>query len=57
MPIYGEKEKSEILTTVLSSLERNAGVSAAYPGSIARAFAEAFSTEIADLYSSLSFSF
>jgi len=56
MPIYGEKEKAEILTSVLNSLERNAGISAAYPGSIARAFAEAFSTEIADLYSSLNFS-
>lgn len=56
MPIYGEKEKAEILTNVLNSLERNAGVSASYPGSIARAFAEAFSAEIADLYSSLNFS-
>ncbi len=56
MPIYGEKEKSEILISVLNSLERNAGISAAYPGSIARAFAEAFSAEIADLYSSLNFS-
>ena len=56
MPLYGSKEKEEILTTVLSSLEKNAGITAVYPGSIARAFAEAFSTEIADLYSALDFS-
>jgi uncharacterized phage protein gp47/JayE len=55
MPVYGEKEKSDILVNVLNSLERNAGISASHPGSIARAFAEAFSTEIADLYSSLNF--
>jgi uncharacterized phage protein gp47/JayE len=55
MPVYGSKDKSEILTTVLDSLEKNAGISAVYPGSIARAFAEAISSEIADLYSSLSF--
>lgn len=56
MPLYGSKEKEEILTNVLSALEKNAGITAVYPGSIARAFAEAFSTEIADLYSSLDFS-
>jgi len=56
MPLYGSKEKEEILTSVLSSLEKNAGITAVYPGSIARAFAEAFSTEIADLYASLNFS-
>lgn len=56
MPLYGSKEKEEILTTVLSSLEKNAGITAVYPGSIARAFAEAFSAEIADLYSALDFS-
>lgn len=56
MPVYGSKEKEEILTNVLSSLEKNAGITAVYPGSIARAFAEAFSSEIADLYASLDFS-
>jgi len=56
MPIYGQKDKSDILINVLNSMERNAGISASYPGSIARAFAEAFSVEIADLYSSLNFS-
>jgi uncharacterized phage protein gp47/JayE len=56
MPIYGSKEKEEILTSMLNSLERDAGITAIYPGSIARAFAEAISTEISDLYSSLSFS-
>lgn len=56
MAIYGAKEKEEILISILDSLERNAGITAIYPGSIARAFAEAISTEIADLYSSLNFS-
>lgn len=56
MPLYGSKEKEEILTNVLSALEQNAGITAVYPGSIARAFAEAFSSEIADLYASLDFS-
>lgn len=56
MPVYGSKEKEEILTSVLTSLEKNAGITAIYPGSIARAFAEAISTEISDLYASLNFS-
>lgn len=56
MPVYGQKEQSEIVVEILDSLQRNAGISAIYPGSIARAFAEAIGTEIAQLYSSLSFS-
>jgi uncharacterized phage protein gp47/JayE len=56
MPIYGTKQKEEILTSILNSLEKDAGITAVYPGSIARAFAEAISTEISDLYASLSFS-
>jgi uncharacterized phage protein gp47/JayE len=55
MAVYGAKEKEEILISILNSLEQNAGITAVYPGSIARAFAEAISTEIADLYSSLNF--
>jgi uncharacterized phage protein gp47/JayE len=56
MPIYGTRQKEEILTSILNSLEKDAGITAVYPGSIARAFAEAISTEISDLYSSLNFS-
>lgn len=56
MAIYGVKTKSDILVSVLNSLEKNAGVSAVYPGSIARAFAEAFSSEVSDLYESLKYS-
>jgi len=55
MTIYGVKNRSEILVSVLNSLEKNAGISAVYPGSIARAFAEAFSSELSDLYESLRF--
>lgn len=56
MPIYGKKDQSEIVLEILESLQNNAGISATYPGSIARAFAEAIGTEIAQLYSSLDFS-
>lgn len=55
MPVYGKKEQAEIVVEILDSLQRNAGISAIYPGSIARAFAESIGTEIAQLYSSLSF--
>lgn len=57
MTIYGIKNKSEILVGILNSLEKNAGITAVYPGSIARAFAEAFSSELSDLYESLRFTF
>lgn len=56
MPIYGKKAKGEIMLSMLNSLEANAGISAVSPGSIARAFAEAISDEVADLYESLKFS-
>lgn len=55
MTIYGIKNKSDILVNVLNSLQKNAGITAIYPGSIARAFAEAFTSEISDLYESLRF--
>lgn len=55
MPIYGVKDKSEILVSVLNALERNAGITAVNPGSIARAFADAFSVEVADLYEAMRF--
>lgn len=56
MSVYGAKQKEEILVSILNSLEKNAGITAVYPGSIARAFADAMSSEISDLYSSLNFS-
>lgn len=55
MTVYSSKDKSEILVSVLNALERNANITATYPGSIARAFAEAFSSEVSDLYESLRF--
>ena len=55
MAIYGAKNKSQILVSILDGLEKNAGISAIYPGSVARAFAEAFSSEVADLYESFRF--
>lgn len=56
MAVYGAKDRSQILVSVLNSLEKNSDISAIYPGSIARAFAEAFSSEVSDLYESLRFS-
>jgi uncharacterized phage protein gp47/JayE len=53
--IYGTKDKSQIVNSILDSLQQNAGIAAVQPGSVARAFAEAMGSEIADLYSSLSF--
>lgn len=55
MSVYGIKSKSDILVSILNSLQKDAGISAVYPGSIARAFAEAFSSEMSDLYESLKF--
>lgn len=54
--IYGNKDKSQIVNSILSSLQQNAGIAAVQPGSVARAFAEAIGSEISDLYSSLNFS-
>jgi uncharacterized phage protein gp47/JayE len=55
MTIYGIKDKSEIVVSILNALEKNAGISAVYPGSVARAFAEAFSSEVSDLYEAFRF--
>jgi len=55
MAMYGIKSKSDILINVLNSLKKDAGINSIYPGSIARAFAEAFTSEVADLYESLKF--
>jgi len=55
MPIVYSKTKDQILTQMLQSLQRNAGITATHPGSIARAFAEALAVEIGDLYEALKF--
>lgn len=56
MAIYGLKNKSEILVGIVDALQKNAGITAVYPGSIARAFADAISSEISDLYEAFRFS-
>lgn len=56
MPIVYSKSKTEIIGKMLLALEKNAGITATYPGSIARAFAEAVAVEIGDLYEALKFS-
>lgn len=56
MPILNVKTKEQILINALDALQKNAGVSSVSPGSIARAFAEAITTEVSDLYSSFKIS-
>ena len=56
MPINYTKSKQQILTKIINSLEKNAGISANHPGSVARAMAEALAIEIGDLYEALKFS-
>jgi uncharacterized phage protein gp47/JayE len=56
MPINYTKSKQQIMSKIITSLEKNAGVSANHPGSVARAMAEALAIEIGDLYEALKFS-
>lgn len=56
MPISYNKSKDQILNQMIQSLQKNSSITAVHPGAIARAFAEAVSTETADLYQSLKFS-
>lgn len=56
MPINYTKSRQQVLSKIMTALERNAGVSATYQGSIARALAEAMAIEIADLYEAIRFS-
>ena len=55
MAIIYTKTKTEILDQILNSLEKNAGITSTSPGSIARAFAEAMSDQIGDLYTILKY--
>jgi uncharacterized phage protein gp47/JayE len=56
MSITYSKSKQQILSNILNSLQRNAGITATYPGSIAKALAEAMAVEIGDLYEAVKFS-
>lgn len=55
MAIYIRKTKAEILREALRKLEVTTPVSATSPGSVARAFTEAITTEIGDYYDALDF--
>lgn len=55
MPTYGTRSKSEIVISILNALEKEAGITSVYPGSIARAFAEAIGSEMSDLYESFKY--
>lgn len=52
MPVINTKTKEEIIARIINALEQNAGISATSPGSIARAFADAFGTEMFFLHES-----
>lgn len=56
MPVIYNKTKDQILSKILMSLQQNAGITATYPGSIARALADAMAVEIGDLYEAIKFS-
>jgi uncharacterized phage protein gp47/JayE len=55
MAIVYSKPRSEVLVQILNSLEKNAGITSVSPGSVARAFAEAVSDQVGDLYSILKY--
>ena len=55
MAVFYTKSKSEILSQIMNSLSRNAGITNTSPGSIARAFADAVSDQIGDLYTILKY--
>lgn len=52
MPTINTRTKDEIVVRILNSLEQNANITSTSPGSIARAFADAFGTEMYYLYES-----
>src|SRR5688572_5751873 len=55
MAVFIKKQKSDILREALRKLETQTPISATSPGSIARAFTEAITTEISDYYDALDF--
>lgn len=55
MAVIYTKTKDQVLSKILASLQKNAGVTATYPGSVARALAESMAVEIGDLYESIKF--
>lgn len=52
MPTINTKTKEEIIVRIINALEQNANITATSPGSVARAFADAFGTEMFYLYES-----
>lgn len=50
MPSYLRKSGGDVLNEVMQKILRQTPITSMSPGSIARAFAEAFSTEVGDLY-------
>lgn len=55
MAIFIKKQKADILREALRKLETQTPISAVSPGSVARAFTEAITTELADYYDALDF--
>ena len=55
MPAYLKKTKSEILSQELTKIQNDTPITAVGPGTVARAFAEAISTQLGDFYDILDF--
>jgi uncharacterized phage protein gp47/JayE len=56
MAVNYTKSRQQVLSKIMTALERNAGISATYTGSVSRALAEAMAIEISDLYEAIRFS-
>lgn len=55
MPAYLIKNKDEILRQAITKLEKNTGITATAPGSIARTMIELITSELGDMYDLLDF--
>lgn len=55
MAIYARKRRADILRDALWQLERQTPIKAVSPGSVARAFTEAISEQLGDMYDALEF--
>lgn len=55
MPAYIRKTKAEILSNALTKIQKNTPITAVSPGSVMRAFTEAITSELGDMYDIMDF--
>lgn len=55
MPAYLKKSKTEVLNQALTKLQKHSKITAVSPGTVARALAEAVTSELGDMYDVLDF--